>query len=362
MKNFPFLLALLLHSHFSAAQIHKNPTHIAQFKRLEGNSFIFPEETIDSLMNPIKISGFFLGETHTRNFEALFKYHFITYLHKKYNVNNIFMEFGYSAAAIFNKFMSTGDTSLLKLDILYTSPIYMEMWKGLYAYNNTLVSGNKIHIYGVDFESPKTYYKSLLILRKSEGELPVNLKEIFDEIILWSTLDSKIINKSHSQNQKKIKTIFEKYNADIAKVYGENADIVYKIVKNNHFGMMDREREKYMSLNLHLELKNITGKFLCFFGGDHVNYNNPTALPLNLKSIPRFKDSIATIRMFSFDAIDNWSKEVVDCIGTYEAEECKKLRAVYINAENRAVLIGDKDISESFIKKSADFFIFAEDN
>lgn len=363
MKNVLFLLIILVQSCPCHPQTKDTVATIAKFRRLEGNNYSFPKESIDNIINPVNKAAFFYGETHTRYFEPLFKYDFIVYLNLQRGVRNVFMEFGYSAAAIFNGFLATGDTNLLQLDILYTSPFYMEMWKKLYAYNKTLPSDKQLHIHGIDFESPKTFYNSLLILKPQQTEVPNSLKSIFKEISLWAAWDSKQINKLHPQNQKKVRAIFDKHTDDVTKLYGSNTASVYKIVHSNHFAMMDRSREKWMYANLENEIKeNHIEEFVGFFGGDHINHTNPTALSVKLKSIARFKDNIFTIRMFCFNAVDNWSKETLECIGSYEMDECKQLSKTYLSDKDlRAVLLNDDNAKEPFLKGTANAYLFAED-
>ena len=261
------------------------------------------------------------------------------------------MEFGYSAAVLFNAYLATGDTTLLDLDILYTSPYYIQMWKRLYAFNKALPLGERLVIHGIDFESQKTFYKALISLLPATATAPAELNDIIREIRLWAAMDSRTLAGLHTKNQKKIRRVFDRYRDKVNAYYGANAPEVMKIVAND-FKMTDPSREARMYENLQRELKSAAiERFAGFFGGDHVNYSNKGGLPARLNAEEAFKGAICSIRMFCFDAVDNWSKEEVDCLGTYEDRECSLLWAAYLGEQyNRAVLVSDSAVKEVFLK------------
>lgn len=328
-------------------------------KNMDG--FEFPTDKLDALIQPARYNAFFYGETHTRYFEPAFKAEFIKYLNERYGVCNVFMEIGYSAAVLFNQYLATGDTGILNFKVLYTTRHYKEMWKELYAYNRTLPAEKKIKIYGFDFEIGKTLFSALLALKLPDHQVPSSLEETFKKIEQFST-DTTIKNDNgFSGKVKWIKKAFAAHENDAAIMYGANMTVVNKML-NNSIGMMDLTRERKMGEHMQTEIKeNHIDKFVAFFGGDHINATNSTALPNVLKQDKTFAGKTLNIRMICFDANDNWSGETLECIGVYDEKQGHILHQAYSDSDHRAVIIPDEAITQHFLKGSADYYLFAND-
>lgn len=324
------------------------------------NDFDFPYAEAGSMLHAENCAAFFYGETHTRFFEPMFKLHLIKFLNTEYGVRDVFMEMGYAPAVVFNKFLETGDTSLIKIKVLYTTTYYMEFWKQLYNYNRGLPQNKKIRIHGIDFEATTAFFHALLLLLPDTANVPNSLTTTFQKLKVYS--DSSVINpKEFSTKVKEIKDIFRRHSGEISKLYGDNYQVVNKIFGNN-ITMTDKMRDKKMYRHLQTELtENRITRFVGFFGGDHVNYEYNTSLPNQLIKNKKFKDKILTIRGLCFDAYDNWSHETLECVGIYDEKEGHILYGRYRESTCRALLISSFDLKDDILKNSADFYLLAND-
>lgn len=329
------------------------------FDRTNATEFVFPTAQLDSVLKPQRYNAFFYGETHTRYFEPLFKLEYIKYLNRTCGIRDVFMEIGYSPAVLFNQYVETGDTSLINFKVLYTSPNYMKLWKGLYEYNQTLPADKRIRIHGVDFEGGKTLFKALLALRR-KNEVPSSLVSIFNNISLYEADTLATAKAEFAKRQKEIRTIFNTHQAEVKALYGTDAAVVNKMLKNN-MTIMDPQRDQKMFKNMQAALRaEHIKKFVGFFGGDHINNRYTTALPNALRKDKTFKGKICSVQMYCFDAVDNWSQETIECIGTYDEKQGHQLHQKY-SGESRAVLISKSNVTESFLKGIADYYLFAND-
>jgi hypothetical protein len=139
------------------------------------------------MIAPQQRIGILYGETHTRYFEPLFKSQFIRHLNLEFGVRDIFMEIGYSAAFLFNRYLETGDTTFVTRPKLpYLLGEYKQMWSELYNYNKKLPDTLKLRIHGVDFENFDVF-KALLLLQPSDKKTSADLEKLFLRIKYFST-------------------------------------------------------------------------------------------------------------------------------------------------------------------------------
>lgn len=270
------------------------------------------------------------------------------------------MEMGYSAAVLFNKFLLTGDTSVLNIKVLYTSPNYMEMWKQLYKYNSTLPDENKISIHGVDFEATSSVFSALLLLKSIDKKISAPLTGTFKKIHEYASDTSIHYDTNFFQKVEEIKKAFAQNKELIADLYGDNLKLVNNILNNDIKMNEDRDPKIYAHMRNEITTQKI-GKFVVFYGGDHVNYNYHSSVASRFKRNAYFKNKVKTIRMFCFNAYDNQSREILDCIGTYDEKEGRTLKQRYMNKQYRAVLISDFNLKDKMLNHSADYYLFAND-
>jgi len=117
-----------------------------------------------------------------------------------------------------------------------------------------------------------------------------------------------------------------------------------------------------MFKNMQTEIaENGIEKFIGFFGGDHTTYQSTTSLPNAFENTSEFKNKVLTIKTFCFNAFDNWSHEILECIGTYSQKEGYLLHEKYMNDNRRAILIPYSGVSNDIPRKTADYYLFAND-
>ncbi|MGC4056633.1 MAG: hypothetical protein QM743_00710 [Chitinophagaceae bacterium] len=314
---------------------------------------------MDSLLHPGNCDAFFYGETHTRYFEPVFKLHLVKMLHSEQGIRDVFMEMGFAPAVVFNKFLETGDTSLIRIKVLYTTPYYMEFWKQLYRYNKDLPEHKKIRVHGVDFEATTAFFHALLLLVPDQAQIPESLDAAFQKLRAYSAKEA-MNPKEFTESVKEIKSAFHAHHDQISKLYGDNYRMVGKIFDND-ITMTDKLRDKkmYRHMQTILTENNIT-RFLGFFGGDHINYEYKTSLPDQLIGDGMLKDKVLTIRGVYFDAFDNWSRETVECIGVYDEKDGHTLHERYRDSSCRAILV-PSGFKDDILKNSADFYLFVDD-
>lgn len=123
------------------------------------------------------------GEHHAikKNFEI--ELFLIKFLNKNYNVRHILIEKGYCDAQLLNRYLETGDISILenimsnlKGTFAYSKDMF-QFYRNIYEYNKSLPSNEKLVFIGVDIqhqvETGMDYLMSLL----PEKEIPQEIKE-----------------------------------------------------------------------------------------------------------------------------------------------------------------------------------------
>ena len=88
---------IFLYAFFYSSVIFGQTNCAAEFIQ-NSNKILYNQNEIEKILEPSKHDAFFLGESHTIDFEPEFKYNFIKHLNSKYAVRDVFMEIGYSAA------------------------------------------------------------------------------------------------------------------------------------------------------------------------------------------------------------------------------------------------------------------------
>lgn len=111
------------------------------------------------------------GEMHAVGMNTELELYMLKYLNQKQNVNYLLCETGFASGQLFNKYLDTGDESILKCiyaELKGTAAGTMEsyeFWVSLYNYNKTLPESKKIKVVGIDIEhQANTAYKYLFSL------------------------------------------------------------------------------------------------------------------------------------------------------------------------------------------------------
>lgn len=181
---------------------------------IKENKIDFTSDDMESLkaIDFENYNVYLLGENHAISKNTDIKLNFIKFLHKNYGVRYMIDESGYCDTIMLNRFLQTGDTSILEKKIesfkhtfSYTKEIY-DFYIKLYEFNQTLPENEKIIMIGIDVQHNwKNGLNIIKLLIDKNKEMPDVVKSVFDTINteelnhneMKSVLD--IVNKNESQ-------------------------------------------------------------------------------------------------------------------------------------------------------------------
>jgi hypothetical protein len=327
------------------------------------NKIHYDGKEVEKIIDLSKYNAIFYGEGHIKDFEPEFKLNFIKHLNQRFEIRDVFMEIGYSAAYYFNSYLKTGDTTILNRNRLaYNSKSYRSFWYNLYLFNKSQPEKLKIIIHGVDFE--RTEVLTLLDeLRKRDVPVPEYLKTTFNDITRLSKDTSLFaFTKTFSKEIEKIRTAFYKNQNDFKEIYGENFKIILAAINNKTpvtTKVKPRNKVWYKNIN-EIILENHIQKFVAFFGKAHTSYDNPTSLTVTLKDNKHFKSSILNILGVYHNFLSYGYMGDTPKIFDYEPHQ-KSIYEKYANINCRATLFSADKVDDFKIKKKADYVLFAKD-
>ncbi len=326
------------------------------------NKILYNQKSIEAIIEPSNYSAFFLGESHTIDFEPEFKFNFIKHLNSKYGVKDVFLEIGFSAAYFFNKYLLSGDTTILKNNSLpYLWGHYKDFWNDLYNYNKLLPDSLKITIYGLDFER-REIFKLFEKAIQPSVTIPVHLKKSIADIQVLNKQQSLFFGDKEFKNEvSTLNSIFQTYQNDFKTLYGDNYKVICNAITNKALpGLSLNQRNKIWLENIKqiITEKKIT-KFIGFFGLAHTRYNNSTSLTVALKQCDFFNGRILNISTIYKDFIstDNPNPNEIAEYGHKEKSVFDK----FYDKNCRAVIIKSSNVPKTSFKTESDFVIFAKE-
>ena len=350
---------IFLYAFFYSSVIFGQTNCAAEFIQ-NSNKILYNQNEIEKTLEPSKYDAFFLGESHTIDFEPEFKYNFIKHLNSKYAVRDVFMEIGYSAAYFFNQFLQTGDTAILKENRLpYLWGHYKSFWRDLYEYNNTLPDSLKLIIHGIDFERNEIF-KLLEKAKQKNTTIPDYLEQTFFDIQNLSLRkDLFFRDKEFKKELSKLKLTFLKYEDDFKILYKDNFNVVHSAMTNKVPTVSSvNPRNKIWFKNIkQIIVKNNIKKFIGFFGVAHTRYNNSTSLTVALNNCDFFKGQILNIATIYNHFISTGGANQIIEYGYQEKEVFEKL----YDKSCRAVIFKSSTIPKTTFKTESDFVIFAKE-
>jgi len=149
---------------------------------------------LDSVVN--KYNVFFTGENHLfRKSNYLLQLKMLRYLHKKAGVRHLFLEFGYSRGWLVNKYVQTGDTALYNILFDYSYEEYALLYKGIWEFNKTLDSADRVTVDGIDIERSYTTPLKVLSMLLPEKEAPSEIALSVESIHALAKLNDDKNNK-----------------------------------------------------------------------------------------------------------------------------------------------------------------------
>ena len=233
--------------------------------KTEADSSVSLETNIDFS----KYDAFFVGEFHGVYATPAIKLSLIKYLNQHNGITDVFMEIGYSAAYLYNAYLSTGDTTLITQPILlyeYKKP-EIDFWKRLYEYNKTL--DHKVTIRGMDFERVE-FLKVLKLLLPKGKEKPVEIVETLSFIDTINVDRISRVDDIQDTLYERIRYSMTRHTDAYEQFYGASFKIVAGIMFNVNTFRKFNARNKTMYHNMMKQMEESgVKKFVAFNGAQH---------------------------------------------------------------------------------------------
>jgi hypothetical protein len=291
-------MRLLLLTFLLLSCLSSNGQQTGCFKK-DADSIPYLETTIDLK----SYDAFFLGEFHGIYGVSEVKLALTKHLNKKYGVKDIFMEIGYSAAYLYNRYLETGDTTFFTSPLLalaYKKP-NRDFWKGLYAYNRQLK--NKVVIHAMDFER-KEYIRVLSLLAPAGKPIPSELS-LLSYLCTVSGNLSDINSHEADSLYIALRTDITNRSRQYAGYYGANIGLISEIMLNVNIPAKYRQRNETMYENVMREVKKKgIDKFMVIAGQIHANISDPQSLCGMLAQTPQLSRKVVSIGMLCHNCYD----------------------------------------------------------
>ncbi len=239
--------------------------------------------------------AFIVGEFHDVAVVPAVKLALIKYLHENRSVNDVFMEIGYSAAWLYNRYLATGDTTFItQPSLVYNSTAEGKaFWRRLYAYNRA--TGGHIAIHGIDFERME-FIKALRLLEPPGVPKP---DYIANSLRYIDTLSLPVVNSPELANTyNRIKRSAYMNIGTFSRYYGDNFNTVSDVLYNKCTYEEYHERDKAMYNNAIWQMRaQGISTFVLFTGKKHCDRSNKYSLSSRLMKNRRLKGQVADIVM-----------------------------------------------------------------
>lgn len=217
-----------------------------------------------------------LGESHASAVAAEIFPALVAYLNKKNGLTQILLEFGPAEAYFYNKYLKTGNEKHLNYTIYGGSyQQWLEAWREIYQYNNTLT--NKITIIGIDFDRARTMAYALFSIFYKYNYPPKFIASLIEEIKtdeFYKTYTVGYPTKKDLKWMLSVKILLQLKIDELRKfLIPEDLELVNRIIENRAKGY-NAEREKGLADNVQRTIKSNKNKnFIILIGRNHAYYN-----------------------------------------------------------------------------------------
>lgn len=262
-----------------------------------------------------KDAKFFMsGEIHGVPSNMALKYQLLIHTYKNNRVRYLVMEAGPSMAYAVNKYLSTGDESLLK----FSSYCLMELefWKALKAFNDHVNTRDRIEVVGFDFDWIEPYRYVIKEILKPKPEYKVGTNVAIESIIIQ--LDSEVTNESIPSINAKVRKLLSLDDSTFHNGISLDKIMLELIAWNEVPATSQITRDKETFSNILRANKYFTkGNFFAQYGISHVNKTRPSLTALLHKSpeSPFYKKVVSISRNYTncesklgdkVDHLENW--------------------------------------------------------
>ena len=276
-----FVVALVL-----AFFINENKTYTDEKDYLRKNNEVINLQDIDDfngldiLKKDLKDKKIvFTGENHTLTKDDLFKIKLLKYLHKEIGINYYLGEFSSTDAYFINKYLDTGDESILRKSFNHNKGTAgcnvddFNFFKQLYKYNQSISNEkDRIKVVGIDIEhSGISSHDYIYEIIRTRRRIPLDLESLLESLRVRDLKAIEIKNKKVIEDVSKNEELYKE-------MFGRNFDD-FKYVLNNIKAMCDsykninndNVREKYIYENFkYVDSKLKDAKYFGQWGGGHI--------------------------------------------------------------------------------------------
>ena len=238
------------------------------------------DSILSSAVNSFPESKFyFIGQAHANQANTIVEKGLLFPLNNKFNVHYYILEFGQSLAFLLNRYLQTGEDSILNY---INSNGNFSLVKTIKEFNDTVATSKSIKFFGLDFEDRLNgkWTKKAISIISDESKIPVDDSL---QILLNAVINAKpdaekeslvSLKKYLDKNEQSCRLLLGKYYVDVL------------LISNAQF-KMSRQRDKAMFANFKLLYHELSKeeenpKFFASFGFGHVNPRNKTGLSYKL--------------------------------------------------------------------------------
>jgi len=313
----------------------------------------------------------FTGEHHNLAQNSVVKLKLLKFLQKEIGVNCLLYEGGYDDSYFLNKYLESGDETILKN--------YFEIYKNhksnteenyndfieIYKFNQTLPKEKRIKVVGTDIQSQATY-EYIIDVVKDEDKLTDELKTLINELkdfnyyqkVRFKSLLNILnkLNKDIEINEEKYKDIFKEDFKGFKFVIRNITDFIKAYTSEEKYSNNIRDRYTYENFKIiDAQLKNPV--YFGQWGGFHVFqdtfYSNIDSLDMNyfaslLNKDEKYKDKVLSIAYGYY-----FEKSILQHSDYFINEDLFK---DYINSKSKATIFRLNNRKSPFKENSINVF------